>query len=137
MGVMSRCSRMRRRKTPRLSRHACARYFRASRGAPKKMRQARSAQALRRKTVDRHKDLGMGIFTRGERAHPGFFWLGALAVTIGVGLHLPMYIKAAAMNFHVAGMPVDATMLIGMAFIAGGTAAAWHGLLPGALRPES
>jgi MFS transporter, putative metabolite:H+ symporter len=79
----------------------------------------------------------MGIFTRGERAHPGFFWLGALAVTIGVGLHLPMYIRSAAMNFHVAGMPVDATMLIGMAFIAGGTAAAWHGLLPAALKPES
>jgi putative MFS transporter len=78
-----------------------------------------------------------GIFARGERAHPAFFWLGALSVTLGVGLHLPMYIKAAAMNFHVAGMPVDATMLIGMALIVGGTAAAWYGLLPTAFRRES
>src|SRR5882724_2077369 len=71
-----------------------------------------------------------GILARGERAHPAFFWLGSLAVTIGVALHLPMYIKSAAMNFHVAGMPVDAPMLMGMALIIGGTAAGWYGLLP-------
>src|SRR5262245_28595589 len=58
-----------------------------------------------------------GILARGERAHPGFFWLGAAAVTVGVGLHLPMYIESASMNFHLAGMPVDAEMLIGMALI--------------------
>jgi putative MFS transporter len=70
------------------------------------------------------------ILVRGERAHPAFFWLGAFLVTLGVGFHLPMYIRSAAMNFHVAGMPVDGTMLIGMALILGGTAAGWYGLLP-------
>jgi len=72
----------------------------------------------------------IGILSRGERAHPLFFWLGAVAVTSGVLLHLPMYIRSAAMNFHVAGMPIDNEMLIGMALIIGGTAAAWYGLLP-------
>jgi len=71
-----------------------------------------------------------GILAEGERAHPAFFWLGASAVTVGVGLHLPMYIRSAAMNFHVAGMPVDAPMLCGMAIIVAGTIAAWYGLLP-------
>jgi putative MFS transporter len=64
-----------------------------------------------------------------KRLNPVFFWLGAIAVTVGVGLHLPMYIKSAAMNFHVSGMPVDAQMLIGMGLIVGGTVAAWYGLL--------
>src|SRR5437763_13826740 len=46
-----------------------------------------------------------GILARGERAHPAFFGLGALSVTLGGVLHVPMYIKSAAMNFHLAGMP--------------------------------
>ena len=74
--------------------------------------------------------MALGIPARGERAHPKFFWIGVLAVTIGVGLHLPMYIRSAAMNFHVAGMPIDTPMLLGMALIIGGTGAAWYGLLP-------
>ena len=74
--------------------------------------------------------MGSGIFAAGDRAHPAFFWVGAISVTLGVGLHLPMYIRSAAMNFHVAGMPVDASMLLGMALIVGGTIAAWYGLLP-------
>jgi MFS transporter, putative metabolite:H+ symporter len=74
--------------------------------------------------------MALGILARGERAHPRFFWIGAAAVTAGVGLHLPMYIRSAAMNFHVAGMPVDMPMLLGMALIVGGTGTAWYGLLP-------
>jgi putative MFS transporter len=70
------------------------------------------------------------ILAPAERAHPEFFWIGALMVTIGVGCHLPMYLRSAAMNFHLAGMPVDGTMLFGMALILIGTAAAWYGLLP-------
>jgi MFS transporter, putative metabolite:H+ symporter len=70
--------------------------------------------------------------TRTDRAHPAYFWFGAAAVTLGVAFHLPMYIQAAAMNFHLAGMPVDWRMLSGMVFIGGGTAAAWYGLLPAA-----
>src|SRR5260221_9754400 len=68
----------------------------------------------------------------GDRAHPTYFWLGAAAVTAGVGFHLPMFIEARRMNFHLAGMPVDWRMLLGMALIAGGTAASWYGLLPAA-----
>jgi MFS transporter, putative metabolite:H+ symporter len=78
-----------------------------------------------------------GVFALNDRKHPAFFWLGALVVTVGVGLHLPMYIRSAAMNFHVAGMPIDGTMLIGMALIIGGTAAAYYGLLPSAVKIES
>src|SRR5438067_1608623 len=75
---------------------------------------------------------GFRIFAAGERGHPGFFWLGALLVTAGVGLHLPMYIQASAMKFYLAGMPMDIEMLVGMALILIGTATAWYGLLPAA-----
>lgn len=68
----------------------------------------------------------------GDRAHPAYFWLGAATVTVGVGLHLPMFVEARRMNFHLAGMPVDWRMLLGMTLIVGGTAASWYGLLPGA-----
>ena len=81
--------------------------------------------------------MATGIFSRGERAHPSFFWLGAVAVSAGVVLHLPMYIRAAAMNFHLAGMPFDPEMFIGMVLIVAGTAAGFYGLLPAALRRES
>jgi len=48
-----------------------------------------------------------------------------------------MYIHAASLNFHVAGMPVDWEMLLGMALIVAGTAAGWYGLLPASLTPTS
>jgi len=76
------------------------------------------------------------VFSRGERAHPSFFWLGTAAVTAGVILHLPMYIRSASMNFHVAGMPMDWEMYVGMALIIGGTALSFYGLLPGAERRQ-
>ena len=34
----------------------------------------------------------------GDRAHPAYFWLGAATVTVGVGLHLPMFVEAQRMN---------------------------------------
>lgn len=77
------------------------------------------------------------IHPRGDRAHPALFWIGACAVTGGVLLHLPMYVRSAAMNFHVAGMPVDREMLLGMALIGFGTIAGFFGLLPRALRRNS
>ena len=80
--------------------------------------------------------MAIGIFSSGERAHPSWFWFGAAAVTGGVALHLPMYLRSAAMNFHVAGMPMDWQMYVGMALILGGTAAGFYGLLPAALRRE-
>jgi len=70
----------------------------------------------------------------GDRAHPRYFWLGAVTVTAGVALHLPMYVEARRMNFHLAGMPVDWRMLLGMLLIATGTLASWYGLRPGGRR---
>jgi hypothetical protein len=44
----------------------------------------------------------------------GAFWIGFLAVTIGMGLQLPMYTDAAAMGYKLVGMPMSTTMDIGL-----------------------
>lgn len=77
------------------------------------------------------------VLSRTERTHPGYFWAGTLAVTAGVVLHLPMYIRSAGMNFSLAGMPVDNEMLVGMLLIVAGTALAYCGLLPRAVPAEA
>ena len=58
------------------------------------------------------------------------FWLGCVAVTIGVVLHLPMLVMARAMHFRLVGMAMGVDMWIGMALIVGGCAVAAYGLLP-------
>ncbi|HEY5346978.1 MAG TPA: MFS transporter [Rhizomicrobium sp.] len=65
-----------------------------------------------------------------DRRSTPAFWLGSLAVVIGVLLHLPMFLMARKMNYMMAGMPMDTGMLWGMAFIIGGCAAAAYGLQP-------
>ncbi len=62
--------------------------------------------------------------------HPVSFWLGSAAVTLGVVLHLPMYLGARDMGYRVAGMPTDGPMMAGMALILVGLAATLHGLVP-------
>ena len=62
--------------------------------------------------------------------HPVAFWLGCLAVAAGVCLHLPMYVMAAPMHFHLAGMAMDLPMEIGMLLIPGGVLLAAYGLMP-------
>lgn len=62
--------------------------------------------------------------------HPVAFWLGCLTVAAGVCLHLPMYLMAAPMHFHLAGMQMDAEMLLGMALIPAGVLLAAWGLMP-------
>lgn len=62
---------------------------------------------------------------------PIAFWGGALAVAVGVGLHLPMYFDAAGMHYRLAGMSPDPGMLIGMAAIVLGLISATYGLLGG------
>jgi putative MFS transporter len=59
------------------------------------------------------------------------FWLGAVAVAIGVGFHMPMFLDARSMNYSLAGMPMDGMMLTGMGLIVTGTLLAGYGLLPG------
>ena len=70
------------------------------------------------------------IFVAGERRNAQAFWLGTLIVTVGVMLHLPMYLMAKDAGYRMAGMPMDAGMLWGMWLIIAGVALAAWGLLP-------
>jgi putative MFS transporter len=62
--------------------------------------------------------------------NPGAFWFGAVATTVGVIMHLPMYISGRTMGYHLAGMPMDTPMLIGMFLIIVGFASSIYGLYP-------
>lgn len=62
--------------------------------------------------------------------HPIAFWLGCAALIAGVLAHVPMFIHASHMHYQMAGMPMDATMLIGMAIIPMGLLLAAYGLMP-------
>lgn len=70
--------------------------------------------------------------------HPTFFWLGCVAITLGVLAHIPMFVHASHMGYHMAGMPMDNTMLTGMGLIPLGLVFAAYGLMPrlGLLRVE-
>lgn len=75
----------------------------------------------------------MSVATRadsvvGERAI--WFWTGCAAISCGVLLHLPMLAMAHDMGNHLAGMPMDFEMLIGMALIMVGVPLACWGALP-------
>src|SRR5215472_14391636 len=69
--------------------------------------------------------------------HPGAFWFGAVATTVGVLLHLPMYIGARQMGFRLAGMPIDLPMMIGMFLIVVGLVATFYGLFPSSTAPTA
>jgi len=58
------------------------------------------------------------------------FWCGSLMVAIGVALHVPMFLMGRHNGFHLAGMPMDTGMLIGMGLIVAGVVVAAYGLLP-------
>lgn len=62
--------------------------------------------------------------------HKGAFWAGIWAVTIGVILHLPMYIKAHDVGYRLVGTPMDMPMKIGMILIILGMILTLYGLLP-------
>ncbi|AOH85516.1 MFS transporter [Sphingomonas panacis] len=68
--------------------------------------------------------------TLSDRQAVWAFALGCLAVTVGVCAHLPMFAMARAMHYHLAGMPMDSFMLVGMGLIVAGTFIAAYGLLP-------
>ena len=61
---------------------------------------------------------------------PLAFWLGCALLVAGVLAHLPMFLAGASMHYRLAGMPMDATMLTGMAMIPPGLALAAWGLMP-------
>lgn len=56
------------------------------------------------------------------------FWSGTALVFVGVALHLPMYLDSSDMHFHMAGMPMDRWMVLGMVLLVIGL-----GLAAGAL----
>jgi MFS transporter, putative metabolite:H+ symporter len=58
------------------------------------------------------------------------FWFGFLAVSVGVGLQLPMYINASSMGYRLVGMHMSATMDFGMALVICGLAATLYSLMP-------
>ncbi|MEO6526313.1 MAG: MFS transporter [Gemmatimonadaceae bacterium] len=62
--------------------------------------------------------------------HAGAFWVGLLAVTTGVVLHLPMYGMGKDMGYRLAGMPMDTSMKVGMAAILVGLVVCLYGLYP-------
>jgi putative MFS transporter len=64
----------------------------------------------------------------GERAL--IFWGACAAIALGVILHLPMLAMAHRMGNQLHGMPMDAEMWLGMAFIILGVPAAIYGALP-------
>jgi putative MFS transporter len=66
------------------------------------------------------------IIRRGK----GIFWMGFLAVSTGVALQLPMYINASARGYRLVGMPMSATMDLGMALVVFGLIATLYSLLP-------
>ena len=68
--------------------------------------------------------------------HPVAFWVGIVALMGGVLAHLPMFMHASHTGYRMAGMEMDATMMIGMAMIPAGLFVAAYGLMPrlGALR---
>src|SRR4051812_38732716 len=70
----------------------------------------------------------LAVLAQGRR--PLAFWAGCLAVTAGVLLHIPMFLMGKDMDWRLAGMPMDAGMLAGMALIVAGIAIASYGLLP-------
>jgi putative MFS transporter len=58
------------------------------------------------------------------------FVLGCIAVTVGVVLHLPMFLMASEMGYQMAGMPMDDGMIFGMVLIVAGVCVSAYGLLP-------
>ncbi len=62
--------------------------------------------------------------------HPLAFWFGCCALVAGVLAHVPMFLMASGNGYRMAGMPMDNTMLIGMALIPTGLLLAAYGLMP-------
>ena len=65
-----------------------------------------------------------------DRSRAIVFASGCVAVIIGVLLHLPMFWMGRNIGFQLAGMAMDAAMLVGMALITVGIVMAAYGLLP-------
>jgi putative MFS transporter len=58
------------------------------------------------------------------------FVLGCVAVTIGVLMHIPMFLMGRMMHYRLAGMAMGWDMVLGMFLIIAGVGIAAYGLLP-------
>ena len=65
-----------------------------------------------------------------SRGHFWAFWGGCLAVTVGVLLHVPMFLMGRSTHYVLAGMPMGNGMRFGMVLIVAGFMATAYGLLP-------
>lgn len=65
------------------------------------------------------------------------FWLGFLAVSVGVALQLPMYINAADIGYRLVGMRMSATMDAGMVLVLLGLIATLYSLIPPVTKNDS
>ena len=55
-----------------------------------------------------------------DRRGPWAFALGVVAVTIGVLMHIPMFMMGRSMGYRLYGMPMESDMVVGMVLIVGG-----------------
>lgn len=71
------------------------------------------------------------MHTGGIEFHrPIAFWFGAALIIGGVLAHVPDFVAAGGMGYHMAGMPMGALMVAGMAAIVVGLALAGWSLVP-------
>lgn len=68
--------------------------------------------------------------TFADRRGTTAFVIGVIAVTLGVLLHVPMFLMGGAKGFRLYGMPMGADMIGGMVLVVAGVAIAAYGLLP-------
>ncbi|WP_114953340.1 MFS transporter [Sphingosinicella terrae] len=72
----------------------------------------------------------LSMSTFAQRRGLWAFVLGVAAVTVGVVMHIPMFLMGRDMGYRLNGMPMGDDMIVGMGLIIGGTAIACYGLLP-------
>lgn len=102
-------------------------WLRRGPGAPKALLAEGSLGGPISGNVAKKSASGHGGIGYGRR---GIFYLGLLAVTAGVLLHLPMYVQASSQHYMLAGMSADPWMLLGMLLTLVGLAATVYGLVP-------
>lgn len=68
--------------------------------------------------------------TFADRRGVAAFIVGVIAVTLGVLLHLPMFLMGRGNGYKLSGMPMSAGMIGGMILVVVGVAIAAFGLLP-------
>lgn len=88
-----------------------------------------SAMRGEERSTDGTKSAGFGIGSEGIAFHPVAFWCGTVAVTLGVVLHLPMYLGTSDTGYKM-GMAIDAPMKAGMVLIVVVLATTSYGFLP-------